>query len=209
MRSLILIIFFNFSLFSQDSVLITKEIKVTNFKGLFLDLPAKFIFYPRQRNNSVILKIDKNFLNTVEIKVHEKNLSIKSIKNINTSLPITIIINSTDEGLEDIFLEGISELIITYIKSEHLSLRSSGITQVDFEYGKIDQLSMEIEGEYTIKFTDVDIKKALIKAEDIGEITLNVSTFLDVQLSDIAQVSYSGEAKIIQKIEDLSELKKR
>ena len=209
MRTLSLFIFLTFSLFSKDYAMISKEIKINSFKKLNLDLPAKFLFYSNQKNNSVTLKMDRAFLDAVDITVKRDQLYIKASKNINTTLPITVIIHSKYYGLEEIVVQGVTDLNVDFIQTNHLSLISDGVSEISFKRGVINQLSINAKEDYIINFLNTDIKRALIEAEDTGEIMLNVSTLLNVKLSDLAKVSYHGHAKVIQNLEELTELQKR
>lgn len=187
---------------------VRKKIPVNGFSTVNFKLPASITLNTHSDKNMIILEIDENFVDDVEVYVENQKLYIKPSRTIQTNLPIKLFVYSK-KGINEIEVNSTINLDIHNLDEAHFKLITRGVNKINFNHGKINDLSIQADGNYKIDLNQLSIKRASIQAKGIGSVELTVSDFLNVNLAGLAKVYYFGEPTIKQSIKGLSILKRR
>lgn len=179
-----------------------------NFSQINLNVPAKFMINNRHHKKSIEIKIEEQFIDSINFYVKNNQLYVNSSKDIVSSQPITITINNTDD-LNALSSSAATQIKINELNGRYFNLNLTGISNIKCNKGKLEELIINSKGNHKIDFKKVSTNKATIKAKGIGKIKLKVNDFIDATLSGIVKVYYSGNPKVKKSLDNLSRLKKR
>ena len=194
---------------SATHKLIKKEILLLEkFSKLSLNTPATFTLHTHSKKNMITVEIDEEFQDAIDTNITNKVLMVEVSKNIVTKLPINITIYCR-EGINKISTDSSVKLEISGVKESSFELVTKGISKIKFNQGSIDNLSIRSKGIYQLNFKAIKAKNVFVNAKGIGKIELDVSDSLEVNLSNLAKVYYSGQPKIKQNLKGLSKLNRR
>lgn len=199
----ILHLFMLFTLFSFSETYVSKSIITSSFNKIDIDAPID-ISINRADEREVSLQAEKNLITKIKIYVRGDTLFIRTKGSFRSKKGIKVTINNPH--LIDCIVDGAATIKINGYSEDSFSLVVDGSSDIYFGLGSFNNFFLKADGSYTINLLGVDIKNAKIRAEGSGNIKVNVSNYLDIDLEGSVDAKYSGHPKIKKDIEDVSEL---
>ena len=186
-----------------SGVITSKNITALSFNKIDIDIPAD-VTIDRADSQKISIKTDKNIIEKIKIYVKQNTLFIRAKGSFQSSRGINITLSNPH--LNRLTIDGASTIKLNGFNEKSFTLTLDGASDVSFHNGNFDNFFIKADGSYGVDLENVNIKKAKIKAEGSGDIKVNVSNYLQVDLKDTVEVKYLGHPKIKKSIKDVSEL---
>lgn len=168
---------------------------VSDFKGV--DVGGFFeVEIVAQKEFSVEIEADDNFLPLIKTEVHGNILRIETEKRLNTKNPIRVRISAPN--IEELEVSGASKLNLTNLNNESLKLDTSGASKVTIE-GITKELNIEVSGASKIEAEKLSAENADVDASGASNVSISVSGDLKSDASGASKITYSGTPKNIEK----------
>jgi hypothetical protein len=188
----------------ESSSLISKNIVLNkHFTKISINLAGN-IRIEKSQKSQLKLTLDEKILDKLSFKVYDDTLYLDRIANINTRLPIDIVLYVN--SFKELSVHSTARLNIRGFDLSSLSLFTFGTSKVTFISGSIRDLFLDSRGTSKINLKDIYVKNVVIKAKGTSKIEINLDGSLNVDLSGISKVKYRGNPKIKKSIRNLAKL---
>ena len=148
--------------------------------------------------NSLVIGFKRGFMNVVPTKNISIHLTVKDLEKIDISGAGSIkcekletekfVINSSGLGSIDVGLNG-----------QDLKVSISGVGKVNMK-GEVDTQQVDISGAGSYSAKELISRDCEVDISGAGRATVNVTDTLDVQLSGVGSVEYTGNPSVTQNI---------
>ena len=174
---------------------ITQSRNIGEFKGISVSgiLRVKFKQGPE---TEVKVKADDNIAPLIKTKVSDGVLKIWSEKRYKTRSRVTVFVSSPE--IESFDTSGVARIEATNLNAEKLAINSSGASRINAE-GKVKNLFVDMSGASRLKARSLVTNKAKVDASGASSIVVNVSDFLDADISGASRVKYTGSVVNLRK----------
>jgi hypothetical protein len=149
-----------------------------------------------QKPQSVEIQADDNLLPLVEAEVRDGVLHVDTKENYHSNKLITLRISVQD--LNHITISGAGTAHITGIKNDKFELNSTGAAKMDIS-GETKEVTLSNSGAGLIDAHSLRAAKADVKLSGAGQVEVFASDRLDVNISGVGRVKYSGQPKVVNK----------
>jgi len=139
---------------------------------------------------------DDNLVPLVTTTVKGDVLHIEPTKRIDPKLALVVRIHTPALAAFD--SAGSNKIDLHTIRGEKFVLSTSGSAEVDAN-GATTQLELHASGSARIDATHVQAQRATVALSGSGEIAVNASELLDVQISGAGTVRYAGTPREVRK----------
>jgi hypothetical protein len=144
----------------------------------------------------VEIQADDNLLPLVEAEVRDGVLHVDTKENYHSHKLITLRISVQD--LNHITISGAGTAHITGIKNDKFELNSTGAAKMDIS-GETKEVTLSNSGAGLIDAHSLRAAKADVKLSGAGQVEVFASDQLDVNISGVGRVKYSGQPKVVNK----------
>ena len=150
---------------------------------------------------------DDNLLPIIKTEVTGGNLRIHSETSYNTSKPIAIRISVTD--LEKFSSAGAGDVHVSNVKNDQLVLSNTGAANIDAT-GQTKFVDIRSNGAGNIETNDLHAERAKVSVSGAANVDVYASQQLDVSVSGIGSVTYSGNPPVVNKsVSGIGSVKKK
>lgn len=149
-----------------------------------------------QQTQSFEIEGDDNLLPIIKTDVSDGNLRIHSDTQFNASKPIAIRISIPD--LEKYTSAGAGDIHITNVKNDQLVLSNHGAANIEAS-GQTKFVDISSSGAGNIETEKLHAERARISVSGAANVDVYASQQLDVSLSGIGSVTYSGNPPVVNK----------
>lgn len=149
-----------------------------------------------QQTQSFEIEGDDNLLPIIKTDVSDGALRIHSDTQYNASRPITIRISIPD--LEKYSSAGAGDIHISGIKNEQLVLSNTGAANIEAS-GQTKFVDLSSSGAGNIEAAKLTAERAKVSVSGAASVDVYASQQLDVSLSGIGSVTYSGNPPVVNK----------
>jgi Putative auto-transporter adhesin, head GIN domain len=149
-----------------------------------------------QKPQSVEIQADDNLLPLVEAEVRDGVLHVDTKENYHSNKLITLRISVPD--LNHVTIAGAGNVHITGIKNDKFEVSATGAAKMQLS-GETKSVSIDNSGAGLIDAHDLRAPKADVKLSGAGQVEVYASDQLDVSISGVGRVKYSGQPKVVNK----------
>ncbi|HXT61764.1 MAG TPA: head GIN domain-containing protein [Pyrinomonadaceae bacterium] len=149
-----------------------------------------------QQPQSFEIEGDDNLLPLIETDVNDGALRIHSDQQYNASKPITIRISVPD--LAKYTSAGAGDVHIAGVKNEHLVLGNTGAANIEAA-GLTKVVDIKSSGAGNIETRKLQAERATVTVAGAANVDVYASQQLDVSVSGIGSVTYSGNPPVVNK----------
>ena len=174
---------------------------------------------------ALTIEADDNIIDLIETNVSGGELHIKFRRGFSVVPTTKIKFFLTVKDLERVDLSGVGDIDCDSFKTDDLEFHISGSGNVDFEVeadtlqthvsglgdidlsGIVNSHKINISGSGKYDARDLESKECDVEVSGLGSATVNVSDYLEIDISGGGNVYYVGEPKITQHISGLGRIK--
>ena len=149
-----------------------------------------------QKPLSIEIEGDDNVLPLIKTEVRDGVLYIKSPQPYSTRQPVTLRI--AVPSLERIASNGAGNFHVSSLKNDAFEVHSTGATSFSAG-GETKRVKIETSGAGRIDTSDLHAERAEVSISGAASVDVFASDQLDVNVSGIGRVSYSGNPKTVNK----------
>ena len=149
-----------------------------------------------QQPQSFEIEGDDNILPIIKTEVTGGVLRIHSEESYNPSKPITIRISVPD--LEKFSSEGAGDIHVSSVKNDQLVLSNTGAANIAAS-GQTKFVDIKSSGAGNIETSDLHAERARVSVAGAANVDVYASQQLDVTVSGIGSVTYSGNPPVVNK----------
>ena len=149
-----------------------------------------------QQSQSFEIEGDDNLLPIIKTDVNDGNLRIHSDTQYNASKPIVIRINVPD--LKKYSSAGAGDVHVSGIKNDQLVLSNTGAANIEAS-GETKFIEISTSGAGNIETEALHAERAKVTVSGAANVDVYASQQLDVSVSGIGSVSYSGNPPVVNK----------
>jgi len=149
-----------------------------------------------QQPQSFEIEGDDNILAIIKTDVNDGSLHIHSDAQYNTSRPIAIRISIAN--LEKFTSAGAGDIHISGVKNDQLVLSNTGAANIEAS-GQTKFVDIESSGAGRIEAHELHSERAKISVSGAASVDVYASQQLDVSVSGIGSVTYSGNPPVVNK----------
>jgi hypothetical protein len=197
---------------------VSEDFDVSGFNKLSFSGIGKIII-KQSAEESLTIEAEKNIIDALDINVSGNRLNIglkRGFLNIIPTKDIIFHLNVID--IQKIDLTGAGSVICENLETESLEINSSGLGNIEFYIeaenleteisgagkvimaGKVDRQEIEVSGVGTYNGKELQSNECLINISGAGRAIVNVLQILDVKMSGVGNVEYTGNPQITQNI---------
>jgi len=173
----------------------TEKRDVAPFKSIESD-GAYEIEVNCQKPLSLEIEGDDNILPLIKTDVRDGVLYIENPRPYSTRQPVTLRI--VLPGLERIASNGAGNFHVSNLKNDAFEVHSTGATSFSAG-GETKRVRIETSGAGKIDTSDLHAEKAEVSISGAASVDVYASDQLDVNISGVGRVSYSGSPKTVNK----------
>lgn len=174
--------------FKKKPIQNPKDVELTFFNEINVDGPVTVI-YERSSKISLVVDADEAILSKIEINIKNECLYIRTLGNFIANKKIKIKVSGPI--LTRISTQSVSRFKGKNLHFDELSVDSSGTSKVEL-IGKIETAKFVSKNVSKINARELNVSKAAIVSNDVSAVSICVSGFVDVHVSDVAKVSVYG-----------------
>src|ERR1041385_5257476 len=149
-----------------------------------------------QQSQSFEIEGDDNLLPIIKTDVKDGNLRVYSNTQFSASRPIEIRISVPD--LEKYISSGAGDVHISGVKNDQLVLSNTGATNIEAS-GQTKFVDIEFSGAGNIETNELHTERAKISVSGAANVEVYATQQLDVSVSGIGSVTYSGNPPVVNK----------
>jgi hypothetical protein len=149
-----------------------------------------------QQSQSFEIEGDDNLLPIIKTDVKDGNLRVYSNTQFSASRPIEIRISVPD--LEKYISSGAGDVHISGVKNDQLVLSNTGATNIEAS-GQTKFVDIESSGAGNIETNELHTERAKISVSGAANVEVYATQQLDVSVSGIGSVTYSGNPPVVNK----------
>jgi putative autotransporter adhesin-like protein len=149
-----------------------------------------------QQSQSFEIEGDDNLLPIIKTDVKDGNLRVYSNTQFSASRPIEIRISVPD--LETYISSGAGDVHISGVKNDQLVLSNTGATNIEAS-GQTKFVDIESSGAGNIETNELHAERAKISVSGAANVEVYATQQLDVSVSGIGSVTYSGNPPVVNK----------
>jgi putative autotransporter adhesin-like protein len=149
-----------------------------------------------QQSQSFEIEGDDNLLPIIKTDVKDGNLRVYSNTQFSASRPIEIRISVPD--LEKYISSGAGDVHISGVKNDQLVLSNTGATNIEAS-GQTKFVDIESSGAGNIETNELHAERAKISVSGAANVEVYATQQLDVSVSGIGSVTYSGNPPVVNK----------
>lgn len=149
-----------------------------------------------QQSASFEIEGDDNILPLIKTEVRDGVLHVHNEKSYNPSTVIVIRIGLAD--LNRFASNGAGDVSITNVKNDKLSINSTGATKIKAE-GQTKFAEITVPGAAKIDASSLRVERAAVTVTGAAQVDVYASQQLDVTVSGVGQVTYSGNPPVVNK----------
>jgi len=149
-----------------------------------------------QQSQSFEIEADDNILPLIKTDVNDGNLRIHSDTQYSTSKPIAIRISIPD--LEKYTSAGAGDVHVSGVKNDQLVLSNTGATNIEAA-GQTKFVDIQSSGAGNIETENLHAERAKISVSGAAKVDVHATQQLDVTVSGIGSVTYSGNPPVVNK----------
>ena len=149
-----------------------------------------------QQPQSFEIEGDDNILPIIKTDVNDGNLRIHSDTQYNVSKPIAIRISIPD--LERYVSAGAGDIHLSDVKNDQLVLSNTGASNIEAS-GQTKFVDIESSGAGNIETENLHAERAKISVSGAAKVDVYATQQLDVTVSGIGSVTYSGNPPVVNK----------
>lgn len=173
----------------------TEKRELASFKSV--DAAGAFhISIVCQQSQSFEIEGDDNLLPLIKTDVNDGNLRIHSDTQYNASKAIAIRISVPD--LEKYISAGAGDIHISGVKNDQLVLSNTGAANIEAS-GQTKFVDISSSGAGNIQTEKLQAERAKVSVSGAANVDLFASQQLDVTVSGIGSVTYSGNPPVVNK----------
>jgi hypothetical protein len=173
----------------------TEKRELASFKSV--DAAGAFqISIVCQQSQSFEIEGDDNLLPLIKTDVNDGNLRIHSDTQYNASRAIIIRISIPD--LEKYISAGAGDIHISGVKNDQLVLSNTGAANIEAA-GQTKFVDIKSSGAGNIQTEKLQAERAKVSVSGAANVDLYASQQLDVTVSGIGSVTYSGNPPVVNK----------
>jgi len=197
---------------------VSEDFDVSGFNKLSFSGIGKIIIV-QSAEESLTVEAEKNIIDALDINVSGNRLNIglkRGFLNIIPTKDIIFHLSVTD--LQKIDLTGAGSVICESFETQSLEINSSGLGNIEFNIvaenleteisgagkvimeGKVGIQEIEVSGVGTYNGRELQSNECLINISGAGRAVVNVQDILDVRMSGVGHVEYTGNPQITQNI---------
>jgi len=197
---------------------VNKDFNVSDFNKLSFSGIGKIII-EQADEESLTVEAEENIIDALDINVSGNRLNIGLKRGFLNIIPTKdIIFHLTVIDLQKIDLTGAGSVTCESFETESLEINSSGLGNIEFNLdaenleieisgagkvimtGKVDTQEIEVSGVGTYNGKEFESNDCLINISGAGRAIVNVKQTLDVRMSGVGNVEYTGNPQITQSI---------
>src|SRR5262245_27963288 len=149
-----------------------------------------------QQTQSFEIEGDDNILAIIKTDVNDGNLRIHSDTQYNVSKPIAIRVSIPDLG--KYISAGAGDVHISGVKNDQLVLSNTGAANIEAS-GQTKFVDIKSSGAGNIQTEKLHAERAKVSVSGAANVDLYASEQLDVTVSGIGSVTYSGNPPVVNK----------
>jgi hypothetical protein len=149
-----------------------------------------------QKRASFEIEADDNILPLIKTEVRDGILFVSNDQQYHSSKPSMLRITLPD--LNSVSSHGAGEVRIVDARSSDLKIESTGAASV-VANGTAKSVTISSSGAGKIDTSNLRAEKAKVEVNGAGSIDVYASEQLDVSISGVGHVSYSGKPKVVNK----------
>lgn len=149
-----------------------------------------------QKPASFEIEADDNILPLIKTDVRDGVLYVTAEKSYNPSKAVTLRISLPE--LIAVSSRGAGEIIVQDAKSDDLKIESTGAASIKAN-GKVKSATISSKGAGDIDASRLQAEKARVTVAGATSVSVYASEQLDVSVSGVGSVSYSGNPKTVNK----------
>ncbi len=197
---------------------VSEDFDVSGFNKLSFSGIGKIII-EQSGKESLTVEAEKNIIDALEINVSGNRLNIGLKRGFINIIPTKdIIFHLMVTDLQKIDLTGAGSVICESFETENLEINSSGLGNIEFYIeaenleteisgagkvimaGKVDSQEVKVSGVGTYNGKELQSNECLINISGAGNAIVNAAQTLDVRMSGVGHVEYTGNPQITQNI---------
>ena len=149
-----------------------------------------------QRPASFEIEADDNILPLIKTEVRDGILFVSNDQEYHSSKPVSLRITLPD--LNSVSTHGAGQIKIAAANSRDLRIESTGATSVEAA-GTAKSVTISSSGAGKIDTSNLRAEKARVDVNGATSVDVYASEQLDVNVSGVGHVSYSGNPKVVNK----------
>lgn len=149
-----------------------------------------------QQSQTFEIEGDDNLLPIIKTDVKNGNLRVYSDTQYSASKPIELRISMPD--LEKYISSGAGDVHLSGVKNDQLVLSNTGATNI-VAAGQTTLVDIESSGAGNIETNDLHAERAKISVSGAANVEVYATQQLDVSVSGIGSVTYSGNPPVVNK----------
>jgi hypothetical protein len=149
---------------------------------------------------------DDNILPLIQTEVRNGVLRVSNTKSYNVSSPISLRITVPD--LSSVRSTGAGKFTITNLKNEEFEINSAGAAMVIAD-GQTNSVEIRSTGAGKIDAQNLHARTAEVSVTGAASVDVYASEQLDVTVSGVGRVTYSGDPKVNKRVSGAGQVNKK
>lgn len=181
-----------------SGTIISTQRDVDNFSTIQIYMGADLIL-TQSTTESLIIEADDNVMQYIETRIENGRLIVSKPDHINLDPSQTIHLNVSFNTLHEIEIFGSSNIKAGDLDLDALAISFSGSGSTRLT-GKVNEQTITIRGQATIKNFDLTSRHVVIDISGNGTIEVNAEEMLDVTVAGMGTIRYTGNPTVIENV---------